>query len=313
MKRNVLRLNVKGAIIAVVFAMINLYAYTTSPYFEKQRTYHDQIESYFDKNAKILIVGDSHPGVLKNSMLNDVTHNIASGGDGFKESYLKLRYILSQSQAVEIVFLTSDAQMFSTRRSQSSNAAFLHKYSLLLNEMDVYQHDHLSVLVQMVPLFNDSYIDYINKDLQNIISGDKKKVILDQSLRGNESLWSTSYTPLQRVKKAIETGKKDHAGVMEDKALPKYYRKIIILCKEYNIRIIGVRYPAMKEYFEQLSSQKNLHLEAFLKSLPFEKILDYRNFSQNPKLYNNEDHLNKDGALQLLRQMEKDTGLKLKS
>ncbi|MGD9210285.1 MAG: hypothetical protein PVI90_05890 [Desulfobacteraceae bacterium] len=312
MKKDILRLSLKGAVIGLIFVMINIYAYATSPYFKKQRNYHSQIESYFDKNAKVLIIGDSHPGVLKNNMLNKVTYNVASGGDGLKESYLKLKYILERSQTIEVVFLTSDAQMFSTRRVQSSNAAFLHKYSLLLNEMNVYKNSYLSVIVQMVPFFNDSYIEYINKDLQNIISDNKKQVTLNQTLRDDEFLWSTDFTPLQRVKRAVETGKKDHTGVMENEILLKYYNKIITLCKKKNIRVIGVRFPAMKEYFEQLSPQKNHQLEAFLKGLPFEKILDYRNFTQNPELYNNEDHLNRDGALQLLRKMEKDTGIKLK-
>lgn len=145
-----------------------------------------------------------------------------------------------------------------------------------------------------------------------MISGERKQVDLNQSLRDDESLWSRAFNSQQRLKRAIETGKKDHTGVMEDKVLPDYYQKIIRLCQAHQIRIIGVRFPAMKAYFAQLPAQKENDLNRFLTSLPFERILDYRDFTQDPTLYNNEDHLNRTGALKLLQQMEQDTGIKLK-
>lgn len=312
MKRDIFRLLFKCLIIGVCFAALNAYVYATSPFFDRQKSYLDKVESYPEKSAKVLIVGDSHPGVFKEEMLNRDTYSIAAGGDGVKECYLKLRYILEHSTRIDTVFLTADAQMFSKRRSQSTNAVFLHKYSLLLNSLDVYHQAPLSILAEMVPLFNDNYIEYLNQDLQNIISGKKKEVGLEQHLREDESLWSTRFTAQKRLERAIATGKADHRGVMEDPVLPQYYRKIIDLCVARHIRIIGVRYPAMQAYLAQLPAENSLKLEAFLKELPFETILDYRDFSQDPRLYHNEDHLNEDGARLLLRQMETDIGLGLR-
>lgn len=311
MKRNILRLLLKGLIIGICFVLLNAYVYATSPFFERQKSYLRQIESYAKRNARVLIVGDSHPGVFANEMLNQQTYSIAAGGDGIKECYLKLRYLLSRPNRIDTIFLTADAQMFSTRRVRSTNAVFLNKYTLLLNSLDVYQQNFASVLADLVPFFNDSYIEYLNKDLQNSISGQKKKADFEQCLREDESLWSTRITAKERLERAIATGKGDHKGVMDDQTLPDYFRQIIYLCQARGIRIIGVRYPAMEAYFAQLPAENEKRLESFLEELPFETILDYRNFSQDPQLYHNEDHLNATGALALLRQMEKDTGISL--
>ena len=67
----------------------------------------------------------------------------------------------------------------------------------------------------------------------------------------------------------------------------------------------------MLEYCEQLPDDNRIRIEAFFESISFKQVLDYRNLTQNPKLYTNEDHLNKMGADLLLRQIEIDTGLKL--
>lgn len=312
MKKDILRLFYKGLILGGCFALLNAYVYATSPFFERQKSYLRQIESYAKRDARILIVGDSHPGVFNNDMLNEKAYSIAAGGDGIKECYLKLRCLLLRPNSVDTVLLTADAQMFSSRRSRSTNAVFLHKHALLQSRLDVYHLDMVSVIADMVPLFNDSYIEYLNEDLQNIISGNKKKVDMEQRLRDDETLWSTRICAEDRIKRAIATGKGDHRGVMEDRSLPYYFREIVHLCRSNGIRVIGVRYPAMAAYLAQLPAEKEEKLNAFLKKLPFEQILDYRNFSQNPRLYHNEDHLNVTGAFALLRQIEKDTGLILR-
>jgi hypothetical protein len=311
MKNDMLRLLYKSVLGVLVFAVINVCIYLTSPFFERQRSYHDQIESYFDQHAEVVIVGDSHPGVFNNAMLNQKSYNLSAGGDGFKECYLKLRYILERSEKVKAVLLTADAQMFSTRRSCSTNAAFLHPYALTLNALDVYHKKPVPVLAEMAPLFNDSYIGYLNTYLQNIITGNQKSADLEQAMRDDKSLWCNQFTAAQRIKKAAETGRKDHAGVMDDNTLSEYYLKIIDLCVARNIRLIGIRFPAMQAYFEQLAPENRTTYENFLKRLPFEKSLDYRTFSQDPHLFEDEDHLNQEGARRLLRQIEKDTGLEL--
>lgn len=311
MVKDIYRLIFQFAVIALLFALLNMYLYNASPFFLKQKAYQRQIEGYFDRQAKNLIIGDSHAAVLSNDMLNPDTYNISSGGDSFKESFIKLRYILKQTNAVRNIMLTMDAQMFSARRSQSSNNKFLNRNVFYLGSYDVYGYGFLSVVSDMVPLFNNSYIDYLNRNLQNIISGKKSKVHVNQILRKDQTLWGTVCTPEKRRERAIETGRGDHQQVFDDQTHAEYYQKIVNLSHAHRINIIGVKFPAMLEYCEQLPDDNRIRIEAFFESISFKQVLDYRNLTQNPKLYTNEDHLNKMGADLLLRQIEIDTGLKL--
>ena len=244
-------------------------------------------------------------------MLNDQTYNLAFGGDGLKENYLKLKYVLSQPNQVEHLFLTADAQMFGSRRVQSSNYAFLNKYVLKMGAYDVYGHNAVSIMADMVPLFSDSYIDFVNKSIQDNLSGHVAHRDLYTQLRADHSMWSTQIPEEKRLEYAEKTGVSDHRGVLEDSVQLSYYHKMIELCRENNVKIIGVKYPAMQEYLAGLPQEKQQKLDSLFSEVGFFTMLDYRNFSQDPRLFKNEDHVNDDGARLLIKEMERDTGLSL--
>lgn len=312
MYKDIFRLLGKCSIFAIPFIPLNIYLYSTSEYYEKQESYHATIENFFlSPNVKNLIIGDSHPGTLTNDMLNEETYNIAFGGDGLKENYLKLKYVLNQPNQVEHLFLTADAQMFGARRVQSSNYAFLNKYVLDMGEYDVYGHNAVSILADMVPLFSDSYIDFLNKQLSDNVSGQVKTRNLYTQLRADHSMWSTQIPAEQRLEFAQKTGISDHRGVLEDSIQVSYYHKMVELCKEKGVKIIGVKYPAMQEYLAGLPTDKQSKLDSLFSEVGFYAMLDYRNFSQDPRLFKNEDHVNDDGARLLIKEMERDTGLNL--
>ncbi|GAB4419865.1 MAG: hypothetical protein OHK0039_32770 [Bacteroidia bacterium] len=308
----ILRLLAKCLIFAVPFVPLNIYLYNSSPFFAKEKEYHATIEGFFAKDQVThLIIGDSHPGALTNDMLGEHTYNLAFGGDGLKENYLKLKYVLERSESVEYLLLTADAQMFGKRRVQSSNNSFLNPYVLKTGTYEVYGHNAVSILADMVPLFNDSYIEYLNKNLQDRISGNIAKRNLYEQLRQDHYMWSREISPEQRLEFALKTGKSDHKGVMADSIQQVYYRKIFDLCAAYGVKVIGVKYPAMREYIAGLEAGPREQLESFFASLPFHAMLDYRDFTQDPLLMKNEDHVNDDGARLLLKRMEADTGLRL--
>ena len=307
--RRIFRLLSRVLLFAIPFVPLNVYLYYTSPYFQKEKDYHATIEGFFAKpGVRTLILGDSHPGALTNDMLNDETYNLAFGGDGLKETYLKLKYVLDQPHSVEYVLLTADAQMFGARRVQSSNNAFLNPYVLKTGEYDIYGRNMLATLADMVPLFNDAYIEYLNKNLQDRLSGNIAKRDLYEEFRRDHYKWSRDLSQAERVELALKTGVSDHRGVMGDTIQLHYYRKIVDLCVARGIQVAGVKYPAMDEYLAGLEPGPQAELQAFLATLPFDTLLDYRRFTQDPTLLKNEDHVNDDGAILLLERMEQDLG-----
>ncbi|MEM7658975.1 MAG: hypothetical protein AAF399_22825 [Bacteroidota bacterium] len=312
MVRDITHILAKCLIFAIPFVPLNVYLYYSSPFFEKQQDYHATIEGFFDgTEVNTLIIGDSHPGTITNDMLNDHTYNLAFGGDGLKENYLKLKYVLERSNSVKTLFLTADAQMFGARRVQSSNNSFLNKYVFQTGEFDVYGKSASSVAADMIPLFNDSYIEYLNKSIQDNLSGHIAQRDLYQQLRADHSMWAREFNDAQRIEMAEKTGVSDHRGVLNDSIQVEYYQKIFDLCQSHEVEVIGVKYPAMQEYLAGLPTEKQQDLDSLFNTLDFQAMLDYRNFSQDPTLFKNEDHVNDDGAILMIKEMEAATGLNL--
>ncbi|MDX1909018.1 MAG: hypothetical protein SF053_18420 [Bacteroidia bacterium] len=301
------------SVFLIPFIPLNIYVFQTSPFFAKQQKYHTTIENFFTRpNAKVLIAGDSHPEVLDNKFLNEEAYNISSGGDGLKEVYVKLKYVLERPNQVKTLLLTTDPHMVGRKRINSANKSFLNAYVLRIWDFKIYGKDAASVSSDMVPLFNDSYMEYLNQKIKDVFSGATDKRQLYEDLRQDHSLWgSDRFTQEERVGYAIKTGRSDFSGVLEDTTINGYYRRIFQLCQEHNIQVYGVKYPAMNEYLAQLDPADEQKLNTFFSQLPFAGMLDYRKFPQEPRFYKNEDHVNDAGALILLGRLETDLGYEL--
>ncbi|MDX2286266.1 MAG: hypothetical protein NW241_19005 [Bacteroidia bacterium] len=311
-QKDIMRLLGKLSIFLLPFIPLNFYLYYSSPFFQKQQLYHERIEGFFAKpGVKTLLIGDSHPEVVANKFLNDETYNLSFGGDALKESYLKLKYVLDRPNTVQYLFLTADAHMLGAKRVHSANNSFMNLYVVKTGLYDVYKRPAPSVIGDMVPLFNDSYIEYLNTRIKDAATGNLGKRQLYEELRQDHQKWSRDIPEADRIKYAIATGRGDYRNVLENEEQVTYYKQILDLCKEKGIKVIGVQYPAMQEYIAQCPPETRAKYDAFLQAQGFYALLDYRDLTQDPKLYKNEDHVNDEGAKLLLQRMEQDLGMQL--
>src|ERR1700680_2609489 len=198
----------KGLLGTAVFALANLITYQFSGYFEREQAYHGVVSGFFSRpHVKALFVGDSHVAQLDNEYLAAGVYNVGFGGDSLREVYAKLRYLLSEPNELDTLFLTADAHMFGSARLQSSNGAFADLYLLRTASAHGLAHGWLAAAFNLVPLFNDDFVQYL-------------KVRFSQALKGaradradeEEALWQ-SLPPPQRAHLALEAGALDHAGI----------------------------------------------------------------------------------------------------
>ena len=148
-------LTMKIAVASALFAAANVWIYDTSGYFQREQEYHAVVDGFTShRHVKSIFVGDSHVAQLDNEILADAAYNVAVGGDGLREVYAKLRYLLSEPNEIDTLFLTADAHMFGTGRLQSSNGAFADMYLLRTGSPYGLEHGRLAAAFNLVPLFS---------------------------------------------------------------------------------------------------------------------------------------------------------------
>jgi hypothetical protein len=262
-----------------VFAILNLIVYNTSEYFEKEHLYHVQVKEVLSRpHVHTLFAGDSHVAHVLNDRLNAdpnaEAYSLAVGGDSFREVYAKVRYVV-----------------------QSSNRSFADWYFLVARDRSGLQRNWASTLMNQVPLFNDDFVQYLRKVFASMTSKSHRSVSEDAD---NVSSW-VQLTDAQRAEKARETGIGDHAGVGEFSEPFDWYKKIFALAREHNIRVIGVRYPVHPLYAAEAPPAKIAAIDRFLRDEGMTGIVDMRDAFNDPRSFDDPDHLNSQEADTFLR------------
>ncbi|MBO3116908.1 hypothetical protein J4050_09125 [Winogradskyella sp. DF17] len=284
----------------VLFVILNVICYHYSDFYKQEHKYVQRIDDTIDNQSETIFLGDSHVETIKLLNLSDNVGNLAFGADGVYEMYIKVLIMLEKNKNLKQVFIATEPQMFNN--TGSSNSTFLGRYLLKIDDsLNVYNKSKLNLLTDRVPLFNDGYIGFaLNSLYENFKTSTSQK----------EKLWY-SLTDNQRKEIAVATGISDHRNLMGNESFLEAYRALVSLCKQNNIKIIGVRFPVNENYINQCAEHDLKRVNNFLDALNLDAYLDYSTRISNPKYFADEDHLNKQGVAQLAQIIYKDTKIKI--
>ncbi len=302
-------LAIKIAVAIVVFAAANILTYKTSGYFQRAQEYQGVVDGFkTHQHVKSIFVGDSHVAQLDNEILADGAYNLAVGGDGLREIYAKLRYLLAQPNEIDTLFLTADAHMFGTGRLQSSNGAFADVYLLRTGSPYGLDHGRLATAFNLVPLFNDDFVQYLKLDL---VKGWKHAPRGDDD-EDTDAGW-LARPQEERARFARQTGVGDHRGIGAHVEPFQWYARIVALARAHGIQVIAVRYPSTAEYFESVTPQEDAVIDRGLAAAGITDILDYRHVFADASYFKDPDHLSKKGVAALMQLLETQTHRKLRA
>jgi hypothetical protein len=297
----------KGMLGTVVFAAANVVIYDTSGYFQREHSYDAEVHGFFvRKHVKAVFVGDSHAAQLDNDFLANDVYNVGFGGDSLREVYAKLRYLLSQPNEIDTLFLTADVHMFASGRLQSSNGAFADGYLLRTGSPYGFRHGWLAAAFNTVPLFNDDFVQYLKRRVSHSL----KQAPPDES-QEDEAGWQR-LTQSDRERIARETGDMDHRGIGVHPEPFAWYARIISLARQHGVRVVAVRYPATAEYFESVTPDETAAVDRALAAGDVQEVLDFRYVFTDVTYFKDPDHLSKKGIMALLQRLENRTGRKLR-
>jgi hypothetical protein len=241
---------------------------------------------------------------IPNEYLVPTARNVAAGGDGYRECYAKLRYLLDRSRGIRTIFLTADYHMFGSGRVESSNRSFVDQLLLASGSAVGYEKGWLSAVFNVVPLFNDDFVQYLKKDLH---------VKLQRALPG-AAVATTAWQDMPdetRQLRASATGKGDHQGVGDEPAPLLWYRRTIEIAREHGVQVIAIRLPADAAYLAQLSEHGKAVVDRELIQLGVDSVVELGNAIPQPQLFEDEDHVNPQGAALVLCLLHARTGVSL--
>lgn len=295
----------KAAIGVLLFALANVIVYRTSGFFQRESHYHQTVAGFSERPAvSVVLMGDSHVAEIPRAALGPDAYNLAAGGDGYRECYAKLRYLVAKPNKVGTLLLTADYHMFGAGRVHSANRSFVERYLLATRSPIGYEKSWLSSLFNLVPLFNDDFVQYLKKDTRERLRRAR------QPSHGAARVWSDLPEEV-RQKRALETGRGDHAGVGEFKEPLYWFEQILELAEQHSIDVITVRYPTSEGYLSQIPAAGKQTIDAALARMGAPTVIDLGRSLKEPEYFADEDHVNDRGAAVLLCLLEKHTDLKL--
>jgi hypothetical protein len=298
------RLFSRGVIAVLVFVAANVGTYETSGFFQREHDYTGQVDGIAaHRNVRILFAGDSHFGVPLNDYLNPdpagPAYSVAYGGDSLRECFAKVRRVLETTPSIDTLILTADPHMFGKGRLESSNRSFADRYFIEAWDSSGLQHNLWSAILQQVPLFSEDFLQYFRKDLSALLTRSARHARAE----GDPLAWSRS-TDEQRMADAVETGREDHDGMGEIKQPFIWYSRILDLARARHVRVVGVRFPVHPGYSAQAPVAKVAGIDSFLLSHGVAQIIDLRNALTDPREFEDPDHVNDLGAVQVVKLLE---------
>jgi hypothetical protein len=297
-------------LLAVNFALDRAFkAFSVHNFINKMMD--DQFAEYND-TLKYLALGNSHNCI--NTHILEKSFNYGSPSENFIQSYYKLKYILEKSgKKPEYVILQADNSSFGPKASDryEYNSYWI-KYidyvelAKIKNNRDVllkwpegkffsyvgnYKDIQLSILYRIKFKTFEMYHGYRpHRDYHNFADeADKQKVAWDKA---NLVLSKEGYF---------------------DPAIKVYFEKILQLCQAHGVRVILVRVPMTKEYYEE--ETKIIPVDKLwdeVKSITsrypvYQGTFDYHDlFYDHPDYFFDPDHLNVKGADLFTAQFAKD-------
>lgn len=289
-------------VLVLLFALANMLFYKfVAPSSLLART---DSQFYPEKyNTKILLIGDSHIKSGLDPLIINSSFNLASLGENYIQTYYKLRKNLQDEKfRPEFIVMPLDLHTFSSYRSSRFEDHWYWKDFVDFREVAEINKNVSSVeknLNLMFPLAGQG------RNLIKYFFQRNSTVLIKGYMPVNESFL------LANNKEAIASARADYhlknqAAI--DSSILLYFSKLIELAQEKGIKVILVKFPITKEYYnaagKYIQDNNEYYSQIFssIKSCRDVYLMDYqKKFFGKQFIFKDSDHLNYDGAEQLSR------------
>lgn len=245
--------------------------------------------------TRVLVFGDSHPhNAFMHTRLPDSVANVSFGSESLRDVHLKLVSLLRRGVRPRYVVVQADPHIFSPYRELTNN-----EQSVLLGT-DV--EDYNQVYGRTV-----SYLKQLGTRLYPLSDVQNRNLLVMLLLTKYRRPAPTPTAALPWDKKpAAERDRVAEARLLDQfgKDIPTFsptlrahWEQLLAVCRAKNIRVVAVRYPVADEYRARLPRYDLRAVDATLRALPPDTILDYSAlYAGQDAPFQDSDHLSAAGS-----------------
>lgn len=216
-----------------------------------------------------LIVGDSHPAYdIDPAALGIGWHNFAYPGENLIMTYMKLKYVLDQGQRPTCLILSLDYHNLSSYRINGADYSNYLEFDTArtMRETIGLKAWSRSLAKKHLPLLSSfnrrQFVEYLMKRLRMLKMGESG-VSRTFTILPNGQLVSlrdglTTKSLDERVELAAGRYQEQMKTPLVTPVLVEYFRKILTLCEDRGISIIGVQFPLSGSYMELLRTNPDM-------------------------------------------------------
>lgn len=254
---------------------------------------------------KSYLLSDSHGYKLYDLTEKMGVANFSFHSESYLDIYRKLVYLTSRNKT-DTLYISVDDHTLSPYRELSNNDYKSIKYNFTQGNYNFLDYAIFKMQYYIVifdPNIRAIITHFIGVQVKKLFSlADNKKV------KANKAPWS-SLSRATKFKLAESRVKEQFPSDTSSKKLEKSLLDIINLCKQKNIKLIGIKFPLSGEFLEILGN-KSYKADSILISQGIE-VWDFKNtFSNIDNYFEDPDHVNPEGANVLIDSLSRRAGTK---
>ncbi|MEM7087229.1 MAG: hypothetical protein AAF489_13660 [Bacteroidota bacterium] len=245
-------------------------------------TYYDEYTP-FNGSFSTYLFADSHGHQLDTLTEASGIFNFADPSDSYEDMLRKVKYTVAHSE-VKKILLSADVHTMSTYREDNNNLDRSTIYATRADYKSSYDQFLQQYLRRYVPLLNGKSRDAILMHLKSLIPRPFNP----------ELTWEEKTTAQRKARARIRANIHFENSERSEK-LEKLIEEIILICRENDIELLGVKFPLTSEYLAEISG-KGYSVEEIL-TRNHCKVLDFSHlFEGKSEYFRDQDHLNTLGA-----------------
>ena len=257
-------------------------------YFLTEKIYWKGYFQHLNKNQSLFLLADSHGLPLKQFSEKYGLYNFSAASDSYEDMFRKSRHLIQNSN-VQTIYLSVDDHTLAKYREELNNLDRSTVYSLPSDYDSYYSMIKQKYIRNYCVLFNPKSRSAIRKYLVSLIS--RKLGVKRKSRR---TIWA-KLTEKERQKIADARRSRLKWNSIKSKKLTASLLKIVTLCKQNKVELIGIKFPLTKNYIRSIGND-GYKADSIFQSHGL-TVLDFSSiFIEHNEYFENQDHLNELGG-----------------
>jgi hypothetical protein len=263
-------------------------------YYGKYAGYSTDFESY--------LFADSHGDALKKLLEPYGIYNFSYASDSYNDMYRKIKFIAGKT-SVKTVYISADEHMLSPYRETTNNktgSLFYASWDEFGNRYDYIKERYVkryAVLFQprIRDLTRARLYSGAMKIFRRIVSGD-----VTAGVTAAAGLSWAERSANERIQMAQSRAAEQFPSRAPSDKLEQTLAQIITFCRQNNIELIGIKFPLADE-FRAVTAGREYGVKKLFSANGI-TILDFETaFSGKPEYFQDQDHLNEQGAEEFVK------------